>query len=340
MKSRRFICLILILSFVFVGLFSISASAAGAGGFDSSDYTVSFDGMTCYTMYSTNGSTYNPFSDSFSINEYSEDLYVLVVLDFANVVNRGTFFDLSFSFNASSYVSVAVDEAEFSAASSSVVTNVSTVNYGGELSGNTINYYDLVFDHNVASATIKLKLTDLSYVSSNQYNYNFSVTSATSTEIDEGTISSRILRALKSVWYSILNLPETLWFHFENGFKALFIPSESDIIELRDKFEALLDDRFGAVYDSSQIIDDFANTFVSQSQSALIDGEGADGTVSFPAVTVNLAGTDFTFGGYEVQLIPDKFEGIVESLKFITNISCFLLLLNTLRRRFDVEVIR
>lgn len=337
MKSRRlfFLVALIILS---LSLSPISASAAGAGGFDSSDYTVSFDGMTCYTMYSTNGSTYNPFSDSFSINEYSEDLYVLVVLDFANVVNRETFFDLSFSFNASSYVSVAVDEAEFSAASSSVVTNVSTVNYGGELSGNTINYYDLVFDHNVASATIKLKLTDLSYVSSNQYNYNFSVTSATSSEIDEGTISSRILRALKSVWYSIINLPETIWHHFENGFKALFIPSESDIIELRDKFEALLDDRFGAVYDSSQIIDDFANTFVSQSQSAMIDGEGADGTVSFPDVTVNLAGADFTFGGYEVDLIPDKFSFIIDTLKMITNITCTLLFVNALKKRF-VEVL-
>ncbi len=333
MKSRRYVCLILALSLIFGLIFSISASAAGPGG-SMSDYITSYDGISGYTKYSVDNSTYIPFVEALSMDQPSEELYVLIVLDFESAVKSGKFFDLALRFDSLSYGSIDIEKAEFSSAGSSVITNISTVLYTGELYGDSISYNDLVFNHDVSSVTIKLKITDPSYTMATYYGYYFFVTSVVSSEIDEGTFSSRILRSLKSVWNSILNLPERIWHHFENGFKSLFIPTESNISALSDKFESLLDERFGAVYDSTQIVDDFANSFVSQSQSAMVDGEGADGTVSFPAVTVNLAGTDFTFGGYKVDLIPDKFSGLVDTLKMITNITCTLFFVNALKKRF------
>lgn len=108
--------------------------------------------------------------------------------------------------------------------------------------------------------------------------------------------------------------------------KGLFIPSEESIVELKDKFEQLLNNRFGAVYDAADIIDDFANSF---------SYTNTDNSITIPDVKLNLAGTEFTFGGWEVDVIPDGFEGLVEVLKTVVSMVCTILFINSMRKRLE-----
>lgn len=54
-----------------------------------------------------------------------------------------------------------------------------------------------------------------------------------------------------------------------------------------------------------------------------------------PEVNVMLVDTEFVFGGYEVQIIPDKFEVLVKALKSIISIVCTLLFVNALKSKYD-----
>lgn len=173
--------------------------------------------------------------------------------------------------------------------------------------------------------------------SARQYEFDFAITSVNVTIQDEGGLLNGIIAWLKKVVDSITELPGKIvngigekltafgtW--IVDQIKGLFIPSEESIIELKTKFEELLRDRFGAVYDSADIIDDFASSF-SYTET--------DPSVTFPTVTVNLAGTDFTFGGWEVDVIPDRFEGIVDVLKLLISMVATVFFVNALRKRLE-----
>lgn len=324
--KKRFIS-VLLLSVFALGVFSLPAAAAGAGGSSSSDYAVQFDDCSAYTMYSADDTVYKAFTYSFTANK---EAYIMVVIDFKNTIKENSFLDLIVDFNSSNYYdNVVLECLELHEAGSSVTGGQESFEYGGIVSGKSIIFSDILLPHDVNSAFVKFKISGLTTTAC-----HFELTDV-QIEDSNDTLLGRISRIARNIWNAILDLPEALWFHFKGGFQTLFIPTEDDIVNIKDKFTQLLDDRFGAVYDSAQIIDDFSNGFISQSQSAMIDGEGADGFVTFPALTVNLAGADFTFGGFEVDLVPDPFEGLVDMLKLVTNITCTLLLVNTLKRKLE-----
>lgn len=172
----------------------------------------------------------------------------------------------------------------------------------------------------------KINLNGQYYISSSvapysryQYEFDFSITSVNVTIQDQ----SGLLNGIISI---ITGLPSKIG----DMIKGLFVPSEEELQSIFDKFEALLKDRFGIAYDAIDIIGDFESAFkYSEGQSK----------VSFPSVTVNLAGTDFTFGGWEVNLIPVGFEGLVDALKLIVNLVSTIAFIFAVKHRYE-EILR
>lgn len=172
-----------------------------------------------------------------------------------------------------------------------------------------------------------------------EYTFDFSVKNfqLIIPEEDEEETEKGILAWIKNIVNSIKNLPKNIGAFFQTvmnnaleQIKGFFIPSETTMIELKSKFESLLADRFGAAYQASDIIDDFANAFTYSETK---------GHITIPEITVNLVGTEFTFGGWDVDIIPDGFEGLQTTLKLVVNIICTVCFVNALKKRFR-EVLR
>ena len=125
---------------------------------------------------------------------------------------------------------------------------------------------------------------------------------------------------------SIKELPAKIWQLISDGLQSLFIPSEDAIVRMKDDWDALMSDRFGALYDCGSLLTDMFGTFQ--------DSHGTQSSLEFPSVTVQLAGTPFTFGGWSVPVIPDRFKFLVTTLKLITNAVCTLAFLNSMKNRF------
>lgn len=159
-----------------------------------------------------------------------------------------------------------------------------------------------------------------------QYEFDFSISSVSVTLQDDSGLLKGIIGWVKNIFNAIKELPSKIVNGITDAIKSLFIPSEQSFTEIKDKFEALLADRFGAAYDAVDIIDDFTNSFVYTDTQAL---------VSFPSVTVNLAGTQFTFGGWEISVIPQGFQGLVDTLKLVINIVCTVAFVMACKKRYE-----
>lgn len=146
-----------------------------------------------------------------------------------------------------------------------------------------------------------------------------------------------ILQALNNIWNSvtsgfsnvvsaITSLPQKLWTLIENGLKALFVPTEDQLQEYHDKWSELMSDRFGALYQCMDLVDQFFTDIQDYSST---------GVIEMPGVTVDLAGTPWTFGGYEIDVVPEGFEFLADSLKLIVDIVCTLAFINAMKNRFE-----
>lgn len=190
------------------------------------------------------------------------------------------------------------------------------------LDGNTLYYRDT--KTNTVSAVLNYhKIGDLAsnqvYYCGNsdilsliEYEFNFSISSITINTLEDEKVSGGILGWVKSIFNGIVNLPQNIASKISSfftelgnkisalgdkildGIKSLFIPSEESITELKGKFEQLLADRFGAVYESAAIIDNFASAFFNTAQISLATEQS--GTIKFPLVEIPLAGTVFVWG--------------------------------------------
>lgn len=138
-------------------------------------------------------------------------------------------------------------------------------------------------------------------------------------------LPSKIADGIKGFFDNVVNAVVNLGNTILDGIKNLFIPSEEDITKMKDKWDTLLSDRFGALYQVASLISDYATAFTEQSK----------GTILFPSVSIPLAGAEFTFGGWEVQIVPDGFEIVFDTLKLITSILATFLFVNGMKKRFD-----
>lgn len=136
------------------------------------------------------------------------------------------------------------------------------------------------------------------------------------------SILGNIIQWLKDIKDSIVNLPELIM----EKIKGLFIPTEEDMTEIKDKFDLLMKERFGALYEAGSIISDFVEAFTYQGEKT---------SVSFPMVEIFLAGDLFVFGGWEVDLVPYGFTSIIGVLKGLIGIVCTLLFVVMLRNKFN-----
>lgn len=140
------------------------------------------------------------------------------------------------------------------------------------------------------------------------------------------SLLGNIKDGISNLFNSVAELPLKLWEKIETGLKSLFIPSEEDLVATKDKWEDLLSSRFGAVYESTQIIDDWANAFTYSDTKDIIE---------VPEVSVDLAGIHFSFGGWFVDVVPNGFEFPIQVLKGIINIVCTYLFVNGMRKRLE-----
>lgn len=132
---------------------------------------------------------------------------------------------------------------------------------------------------------------------------------------------------LQSVVDTITNLPSKIWEFIENGLKSLFVPDEEYIEDYKSRWDTFLADKLGAVYQVVQI------TYGAWEDISLADTKNE---IDFPKVTIPLPDNEkFSFGGMKVQIVPDKFNGIVDTLKIIVGIACTIMFVNGLRKRYD-----
>lgn len=134
---------------------------------------------------------------------------------------------------------------------------------------------------------------------------------------------SNLFNAIQNVVSSIVQLPSKLM----DALKGFFLPDEDFIAGYKAKFENLLSSHLGALYqsiDAFKSLDDAFSSAVTTQDS-----------IQMPEVTVTLAGTDYTFGGYTVKMIPDKIVPIVNILKTLLGIVATLLFVNMLKHRYE-----
>lgn len=134
-----------------------------------------------------------------------------------------------------------------------------------------------------------------------------------------------IVNAVTNIGNLIKNALVDLGNFLINGIKSLFIPSQEDITNMKTNWDTLLADRFGALYQVVDLIHDYASAFNSQSK----------GTITFPSVTIPLAGSEFTFGGWEVQVVPSGFDVLFNAIKLTTSVLATVFFVNGLKNRFE-----
>ena len=171
--------------------------------------------------------------------------------------------------------------------------------------------------------------------------FNFSVDQATVEEDLLGGIQEEITSGfdriggwfsdlgagISNVFNSIVELPAKIWGFIEDGLKSLFVPSEESMTAYQDKWDTLLESRLGAVYQVTNVLTESWDGVMAADQTNTID---------FPAVSIPLpGGSSFSFGGYEVQIVPTGFDVLVNGIKIIIGIICSIAFVNGMRKRYD-----
>lgn len=138
---------------------------------------------------------------------------------------------------------------------------------------------------------------------------------------------SNLVSSLSDLLNSIVELPSKIWSFIENGLKSLFVPNEEYMISYKSKWETLLSEKLGAVW---QVVD---VTFGAWEE---IDVSDITNTVKFPLVTIPLPDdNEFSFGGYDVQVVPTGFDFLATAVKTISAIVCTFAFINGIRKRYD-----
>lgn len=165
------------------------------------------------------------------------------------------------------------------------------------------------------------------YQGDNSYHFSFDQMSKEASLLDKikGGLGD-ILEWIKDIASSIAELPEKLWAKIENGLKGLFVPSEESIASFKDRMLGLMNERLGAVY---EVVDITLNSWDRVMEYADTH------VIEIPLVTIPLGQESFTFGGYEVKVIPDGFEFLQTAVRLITGILATLAFVTGLRNRYD-----
>lgn len=136
-------------------------------------------------------------------------------------------------------------------------------------------------------------------------------------------IFNKVTDGFNSVVETITNLPQKIG----EMISGLFVPSEESMTGIKDQWDELLSQRFGAVYEVSNVVLGSWDNVMNAQETA---------TINFPSATISLPeGEEFTFGGYDVQIVPDRFQSILTIVKTAIGGVCTFAFINGLRKRYD-----
>lgn len=122
------------------------------------------------------------------------------------------------------------------------------------------------------------------------------------------TVTSEEAGLLKSILGNLSELPNVLF----DKLKGFFLPDDDYLADYKENWDILLEEHFGALYQAIDI-------FSTMVESITAEGESQN-SITIPVTTINLVGTDFNFGGWEVPLVPDRFQFLVDMLKTLLSI--------------------
>lgn len=324
-----------------------------------STFSVDVNGYTCDITYRDMNGDWQSFILAETIDltdlevyDDGESLYLQYYIKLPEVIERGNTVDVNLNINHSSGDLVYADYShgrDFNQRFLNLTFNASETS--STLTNTRFTFYDLTSSEGgIKYLFFRFRF----YPSEDSTSFTTSFNSVNITEVSEKGLLSSIIDWIKKIITGITELPSkiasSLKAFFDNivnavtsigdliknaivdlgnflidGIKGLFIPSEEDITNMKDKWDTLLSDRFGALYQVGTLISDYASAFTEQSK----------GTITFPSVTIPLAGAEFTFGGWEVQVVPDGFSVVFDVLKTITSILATILFVNGLKNRFD-----
>lgn len=126
-------------------------------------------------------------------------------------------------------------------------------------------------------------------------------------------------------WFA--ELPSKLWNVISDGLKSLFVPDEDFIVQYKEDMDTMLSEKLGAVY---QVID------ITLESWDRISASDEQNSINLPQTTINLPENNkFSFGGYDVRIVPDGFDVLANAIKLIGGICVTILFVNGLRRRYD-----
>lgn len=149
-------------------------------------------------------------------------------------------------------------------------------------------------------------------------------------EQDNAGFFETIINGVQNIAQNIVDLPATIAEFIIDGITSIFVPSASDIENFKNAINGSIENNLGFIYQAHELVTDFWTDLKTN-----VDSVSTQHTLDMPELTVNLAGSDFTFGGYSVRVIPEGFEDLVVTLKSIVSIVCTLGFINSMVRKFD-----
>lgn len=169
---------------------------------------------------------------------------------------------------------------------------------------------------NIRKAVVAQGESVVSSLSTNFTNLSTWITSQTT------ALTTSISSWGQSLKDSIDALPDKI----AEALKALMVPEDGAVQSMAEKSEDLVADRFGGVYEGAQIVDNWASQLQAQAATQIL---------TVPVVEMNILGKIFPIGGWEVDLVPDGFEIIFESVKIIIDILATLAFVNGIKSRLE-----
>lgn len=141
-------------------------------------------------------------------------------------------------------------------------------------------------------------------------------------------IWSYISQGFENLITKIIELPDRLWTTFQDGIYVLFVPDEGFFDDYKEDWDILLNEHLGCVYEVANMgVELFGN---------IVTPDDPYPYVSLPEVTIPLPDDEsFTFGGYEVLVVPEGFEFLAEAVQTIVGIVCVTLFVNGLYKRYE-----
>ena len=140
-----------------------------------------------------------------------------------------------------------------------------------------------------------------------------------------------ILAKITSVADSILELPQKLWNLISDGLKSLFVPSEQYILDFKADMDNLLEDKFGFAYQSITLLDNSLERIVFSDITNTIYLPKTD--ITLRDITNN-EDVVYSFGGYNVKIVPDNFDFMADFCSIIIGIVATLAFANSARKRY------